>query len=75
MNQIRIIKGYPAILTKDATWMSITKPRIVPGAVIILPEDAVLIMPPDADIEVTTATTSDSKATTKPVENASEVEG
>lgn len=45
--QIRILTEYPAILTKDKEWANRYKPRIEPGAIVILPEDAVLVLPPE----------------------------
>ena len=49
MKQIEIEERIPAILTKDHLWYSLNASQIVlePGAVILLPEDAILIYPPD----------------------------
>ena len=44
MQKIRILEEMPAILTTDRTWLSFNKPVIKPGAIVALPDDAVLIL-------------------------------
>lgn len=51
MTKITILHEYPVVLTKDADWMNRTKPTMKPGAIVILPADAVLVIPPE-NIEV-----------------------
>lgn len=43
MKKIKVFKTPPAILTKDREWAVKNKAVLKEGAVIILPEDAVLI--------------------------------
>lgn len=46
MNEIIILNEAPAILTKDGQWASRVKPNLKRGSIIVLPPDAVLVMPP-----------------------------
>lgn len=44
MQKIRILEEMPAILTTDRTWLQFNKPVIKPGAIVALPDDAVLVL-------------------------------
>ncbi len=48
MNEIIILNQPPVIFTKDEAWQSTVAQRIElkPGAIILLPDDAILYEPP-----------------------------
>jgi hypothetical protein len=47
--EIEILDKAPIILTKDKDWDSAIK--MEPGAIIILPDDAVLVIPPKEELD------------------------
>lgn len=50
MKEITIIYGLPIVLTKDRDFLELQKihqTKMVPGSVILIPEDAVLVVPPE----------------------------
>jgi hypothetical protein len=42
MSEIKVLETFPIVFTKDKTWKP-TSPK--PGAIIVLPEDAILVLP------------------------------
>lgn len=46
MSEIIILDQAPAILTKDSQWLSRFKPVMKQGSIIVLPPDAILVLPP-----------------------------
>lgn len=46
MNEIIVLDKAPIIFTKDKEWVELFNPRTEPGSIIILPQDAVLVVAP-----------------------------
>ena len=54
MKEIKIINDPPIIFTKDRVWLAQAKPEFKPGAIVVLPEDAILYVPShQVNIQVT----------------------
>jgi len=49
MTDIKVFKIAPVVFTKDALWLN-TKPSIQPGAIVLLPQDAVLYIPKEVEM-------------------------
>jgi len=49
MSEPTILFTFPIILTKDTTWKPNTP--AVEGAIFVLPEDAVLVVPPTTELK------------------------
>jgi hypothetical protein len=47
MNEITILDKLPIVFTKDADWLSLHKTVAKEGGIILLPPDAVLVIPPE----------------------------
>jgi hypothetical protein len=54
MREIPILYEFPVIFTKDRDFLENT-PHIEQGAIVLLPEDAVLVMPPPQMMEMQVA--------------------
>lgn len=52
MSDIEILNEYPVIFTKDRDWVE-SRPVVKPGSIVVLPDDAILCVPP-VTISVTT---------------------
>lgn len=48
MNTIKIIDKVPIILTKDGNWLNVwgKDVKMTSGSIVLLPQDAVLVLPP-----------------------------
>lgn len=46
MKEIKVLDGFPVILTKDKEWLKNGVISMKPGEICLLPEDAVLVLPP-----------------------------